>query len=216
MLYDCEHGMIPFEKLHDLILMGNAIEIPSIVRVPELCRSEVSKALDCGATGVMVPMVETREEAMRMVDWSKYPPHGKRGYSGGANTGYKPSGGHKKNMEIINKGMISIAQVETTKGVENLESIVSVDGIDAIVVGPADLAISLGIPGEMANPLLIDHIRKIAKVTKSHQKAFGIIGGLPLLKQFKEELNIIINAIDTHILRDGFMKNVRELNQIFS
>lgn len=96
LLYDCEHGMIPFEKLHDLILMGNAIEIPSIVRVPELCRSEVSKALDCGATGVMVPMVETREEAMRMVDWSKYPPHGKRGYSGGANTGYKPSGGHKK------------------------------------------------------------------------------------------------------------------------
>lgn len=81
LFYDCEHGMIPYHRLEKLILMGNAEGIPSIVRVAQLARRDVSQALDCGADGVMVPMIETVEQAKQLVAWSKYPPLGIRSYS---------------------------------------------------------------------------------------------------------------------------------------
>ena len=77
-LYDCEHGIIPYEKLHDLMLCGNALDLPSIVRVPELSRAWVSRILDFGASGVMVPMMESAEQARKLADWAKYPPLGRR------------------------------------------------------------------------------------------------------------------------------------------
>lgn len=103
LFYDLEHGMISLDKLHDLILMGNAIHIESWVRVPELSRAWVSRGLDCGASGIMVPMIETKQQAQGLVNWSKYPPIGQRSYSGGANTFYKPSGHHEANMKELNE-----------------------------------------------------------------------------------------------------------------
>ena len=87
-LYDCEHGVLSYEQLHDLMVLGNMRKLSSIVRVAQLARSDVSRILDYGAAGVMVPMIETAEQAEQLVQWSKYPPLGKRSYSGGANTHY--------------------------------------------------------------------------------------------------------------------------------
>ncbi len=99
MFYDGEHGMLQTDKLHDLVLFGNNINLPTFIRVGELSRMEISQALDCGARGIMVPMIETKEMAEQLVAYSKYPPIGIRGYSSGANTNYGPSGGHRINMD---------------------------------------------------------------------------------------------------------------------
>lgn len=82
--YDLEHGTLSLDKLHDLMLMGNNMGIPSIVRACDLTKEGVSKALDFGASGVMIPNIETKEEALRLVQYAKYPPIGNRSYSGGA------------------------------------------------------------------------------------------------------------------------------------
>lgn len=215
LFYDCEHGMYTYETLHNLILMGNAVGISSFVRVPQLARGDVSRALDCGATGVMVPMIENKKQAELLVEWSKYPPVGIRGYAGGANTNYKPSGNHKNNMDELNRTVISIVQIETKMGVKNIEEILSVEGIDAAIVGPADLAISLGIPGDYFNKNEIEAIDKIAAACQKYKKGFGIIGKLELIEKYKDEINFLINKIDVDIIREGFVKSVKDFDDLY-
>lgn len=215
LFYDCEHGMYTYETLHNLILMGNAVGIPSFVRVPQLARGDVSRSLDCGATGVMVPMIENKEQAELLVQWSKYPPIGNRGYSGGANTNYRASGNHRANMIELNESVISIAQIETGLGVKNIEEIVSVEGIDAVIVGPADLAISLDIPGDYFNPIEIEAINKVAFACEKYKKGFGIIGKLELIEKYKDKINFLITKIDIDIIREGFSKSVKDFDDLY-
>lgn len=212
--YDCEHGVLSNEKLHDLMVLANASAFASIVRVPQLGRMDISRILDYGATGVMVPMIETKEQAELLVGWSKYPPIGKRSYSGGANTHYGPSGNHKENMSIQNERTMSIVQIETLKGVENIDEILSVNGIDAAIVGPCDLGISINNPDNMMDSKELRLIKEVAKACKKHKKLFGIIGGMHLLNYFKDDIDILVAAIDTNILRDGIKKAVEEYDKI--
>lgn len=208
--YDGEHGIISEEKLHDLMVLGNAAGFPSIVRVPQLARRDVSRMLDAGASGIMVPMIETKEQAQQLVDWSKYPPLGKRSYSGGANTHYASGGNHAKNMKNINHRTITIVQIETVKGVENVDEILSVEGIDAAIVGPCDLGISMGNPDNVMDPEELRLIQKVADSCKRHNKAFGIIGDMKLLERFKDDITILVAAVDTKILRSGLIKAIKE------
>lgn len=212
--YDCEHGSCNHEKLHDLMVLANASGFSSLVRVAQLARADVSKMLDYGATGIMVPMIETKEQAQQLVNWSKYPPLGKRSYSGGANTHYGPSGNHAQNMKEQNERTITIVQIETLQGVENIDEILSVEGIDAAIVGPCDLGISINNPDNVMDPQELALIEKVIKSCKCHQKAFGIIGGIQLLKHFKEDIDILVSAIDTNIIRDGIIKSVKEYENL--
>lgn len=215
LFYDCEHGMYSYEKLHDLLLMGNSIGLLSFVRVAQLARGDISKVLDCGATGVMVPMIETVEQAKRLVDWSKYPPIGKRSYAGGANTNYSGSCNHKNNMMNINNRVITIAQIETKLGIDNIYEIAAVDGIDSILVGPADLAISLGIPEDYFNIKEIEAIDKVVDACKKNKKSFGIIGKLELVEKYKEDINLLVTKIDLDIIREGFIKSINEMKSLY-
>jgi 2-dehydro-3-deoxyglucarate aldolase/4-hydroxy-2-oxoheptanedioate aldolase len=212
--YDGEHGIISEEKLHDLMVLGNAAGFPSIVRVPQLARRDVSRMLDAGAAGIMVPMIETKEQAQQLAEWSKYPPLGKRSYSGGANTHYASSGNHAQNMENMNHKTISIVQIETIKGVENVDEILSVEGIDAAIVGPCDLGISMGNPDNVMDPEELKLIQKVADSCRKYKKAFGIIGDMKLLEYFKDDITILIAAIDTRILRAGLTKAVKEYESL--
>lgn len=215
LFYDCEHGMYTYETLHNLILMGNAVGIPSLVRVPQLARGDVSRVLDCGASGVMVPMIENKEQVELLVKWSKYPPIGDRGYAGGANTNYKPSGNHKNNMREINESVISIAQIETENGIKNIEEIVSTEGIDAAIVGPSDLAISIGIPDDYLNSIEIESINKVAAACQKYKKGFGIIGKLDLIEKYKNEINFLITKTDVDMIREGFARSVKDFDDLY-
>lgn len=212
--YDCEHGVLASEKLHDLMVLANASSFSSIVRVPQLSRCDISRMLDYGTTGIMVPMIETKEQAELLVAYSKYSPLGKRSYSGGANTHYGPSGNHAQNMKEQNDRTLSIVQIETVKGVENIDAILSVEGIDAAIIGPCDLGISMNNPDNVMDLEELALIEKVATSCKLHQKAFGIIGGMKLLTYFKEDINILVAAIDTNIIRDGIKQAVYEYEQL--
>lgn len=214
--YDLEHGYIPLEKCANLMLLNHGYGLTSFIRVPQLDKAWVSKALDCGADGIMVPMIETTKQALDLVNYSKYLPLGKRGYSGGANTYYGPSGNHQVNMEKANKRIVTIAQIETKLGVENIEAIANVEGIDALIVGPADLGISLGLSDDLNHPLLIESIIKVANVAQKYNKKFGIIGNLTLHGLVKDHLDYIISSIDINCIKQMFKQQMESIQSFIN
>ena len=206
-MFDCEHGNYSYESLHDMFLMGKALGLNGLLRVPQLSKDHISRALDCGAAGAMIPMTETVEQAQEIVWWSKYAPLGGRGYgSGGANTDYVGGGKHSEVMEATNRKIVSIAQIETKLAVDNADKIAAVEGIDVLLIGPNDLSISLGIPGDLMNPIELDAIAHVAASCKKHGKFFGLHAGIKLLEKFREELLFVMSQTDTDILAEGFSR----------
>ena len=204
-MFDCEHGNYSYESLHDMFLMGKALGLNGLLRVPQLSKDHISRALDCGAAGAMIPMTETVEQAEEIVWWSKYAPLGGRGYgSGGANTDYVGGGKHSEVMEATNQKIVSIAQIETKLAVDNAEKIAAVEGIDVLLIGPNDLSISLGVPGDLMNPIELDAIAHVAASCKQHGKFFGLHAGIKLLEKFSDELQFVMSQTDTDILAAGF------------
>ena len=159
-------------------------------------------------------MIETQEMAQKLVEWSKYPPIGNRGYSSGANTNYGPSGGHRENMDSINQKTVTIAQIETKLGIDNAEDIISTPGIDAIIVGPVDLSISLDVTGDIMHPKQLEAIDKVVALCAKYHKSFGIIGSNAILEHYKDHINYFVSAIDSNIIRDGIIKSVKDYDQI--
>lgn len=216
LFFDGEHGDIDATRLSSLMLLGNALQIPSIVRVPQLARADVSRVLDLGASGVMVPMVESAAQAEQLVSWAKYPPMGSRSYSGGAHTGYGPSGHHEENMSRANVSTLAIAQIETVEGVGHVEEILAVPGLDAAVVGPCDLAISMGKPDDVGCPEELALIDRVRDACVGAGKGFGIIGGNAMLARYASSINLMVSAIDAHILRDAFSQAAGEYRKILA
>ena len=208
-MYDCEHAMLDIETLHDTFLLANALGLGAFVRVPAGTKEWISRVLDAGATGVMVPMVENRKMAEDLAKYSKYQPIGGRGYAGTiAYSGYA-GGKHTEVMESQNKKVITIAQIETKSGVENAEDIASVEGIDALLIGPNDLSIDLGIPGDLMNPIELEAIAKVAAACKKYNKAFGLHAGAPMFAKFKDDLTLVMCSTDIDVLNSGF-KSINE------
>ncbi len=206
-MYDCEHSNYSYESLHDLFIMGNALGLSGLLRVPQLSREHISRAMDCGASGAMVPMTETVKQAEELVRWSKYTPLGERGFgSGCAHTDYLGGGKHSEIMEAANAKTISIAQIETKLAVDNAEAISAVKGIDVLLIGPNDLSISLGIPGDVMNPIELDAIAHVAASCNKHGKFFGLHAGLKLLEKFSDDLSFVMSQTDTDILAEGFSR----------
>jgi 2-keto-3-deoxy-L-rhamnonate aldolase RhmA len=171
--------------------------------------------MDAGASGIMTPMTQTPEEAWDLVKWSKYAPIGERGYgSGVAPVEYRGGIGPAEQMQYGNSRNIAIAQIESKLGVDNAEEIAKIDGIDVLLIGPNDLSITLGIPGEFGNPMEVEAIKHVIGACKKHGKSFGMAAGPQLLKEYADDLNMIICYGDLYVLRNGFKdinKMAREL-----
>ncbi len=204
-MLDMEHGPYSFETLSDTVLAGRAMGLGVMARVPELARSYVSRALDCGVDGVMVPMIETKEQAELLAGWAKFPPYGKRGLgSSGGHTMYAKPTDTAAFVQAADRQTIAIAQVETITGANNADAIAGVPGIDALVVGPNDLAMSLNRPGELSSPVQDAAIQRIADATKKHSKIFGMHAGTALLKRWVDQnMTLVINSMDMDILANG-------------
>ena len=205
LLYDCEHGAYTFENLHDLFVTGNAMGFDSFVRVAELSKDWISRALDAGATGIMVPMTETPEQAKEIVKWSKFTPIGDRGYGSGlAHSNYLGGGKHTDVMKTQNDRVVTIAQIETALGVANADAIAGTEGIDVLLIGPNDLSISLGIPGDLMNPIELEAIAKVAAACKKHGKSFGLHAGAKMHEIFKNDETFMMLSTDLDLLAAGF------------
>ena len=151
-----------------------AARLPAIFRVPSKAYDQVARAADMGAEGVMVPMVDTAEEARDLASYLKYTPAGRRGVALGiAHDNYGGSGSVHERLSAANRRTCLFAQIETASGVEEAEAIAAVDGVDCLWVGHFDLSASLGIPGEFEHAAFLDAIDRVAAACRRHGKALG-------------------------------------------
>jgi 2-dehydro-3-deoxyglucarate aldolase/4-hydroxy-2-oxoheptanedioate aldolase len=164
---DMEHTGISFETLKGLIAGCRGIGLPPIVRVPATQYDYISRVLDIGAHGVMVPIVETREQAEFIVSCTRYPPEGRRGAAFGvAHDDYLP-GSPVDKIAAAHRRNLVITQIETPKGVENSAAIAAVPNVDVLWVGHFDLTNFMGIPGQFEHP---DYLAALAKVVGAARK----------------------------------------------
>ena len=206
-MFDLEHGAYDTGALADAFALARALGIGGFIRVPELSKGYVSKALDAGAIGVMVPMLETSAQAEQLVEWAKFTPVGKRGFgSNGGHTNYgSPKGTTAEFMEMSNRETLTIAQIETEDGVANVDAIAATDGIDALLIGPNDLSLSLGVPGDLLGDTLHEAIGKVAAAARANNKTFGLHAPDALLERWiPEGCNMVMSGLDAGILTSGF------------
>ena len=172
---DMEHSGFGFDSVKQLLRYMEAAALPAFVRVPSRHYHHIARALDMGAEGIMLPMVTTAEEARRIAAHAKYPPHGHRGVALGiAHDRYAP-GSPVAKMRAANKRVAVFLLVETRAGVENVDEIAAVDGIDGIWIGHFDLSTSLGVPGQFDHPDLVAAENRVARACARHKKSFGCL-----------------------------------------
>lgn len=173
-IYDMEHGRCDITMLEQMVASCRGSNIVPMVRVPDLNFAPLSRVLDVGARGVMVPRVETRQQTEEIVRQLKYAPQGKRGVAlGVAHDLYRAAG--PEFFEQANEETMVIALLESTRAFENLESIISVPGLDVAWVGHYDLTSSMGLPGQFDHPRFLQAMEDLVAVCRRHGVAPGFL-----------------------------------------
>ena len=155
---DGEHGPLETRELAS-ILQAVGDKTACIVRVPEAAEVPIKKALDLGAHGIIVPQVNTAEQAANVVRWSRYAPEGERGVGLARAHGYGVK--FREYVSAANREIAVIVQAEHARAVENIDAIVRVPGVDAVLLGPYDLSASLGKMGQIDDPAVITAIGRV-------------------------------------------------------
>ncbi len=171
---DCEHFPADLRDCAMMIRCAREIDLPIFFRISLTVQQMLSKLLDLGAMGFIIPSVESAAQAREIIRWTKYPPLGKRG------RGYMM--GCENYATALEPELLSAAddytmiavQIETTTGLENCEEIFAVEGIEACFVGPADLSVSMGIPGQSDNPRLGEAVERVFQSAAAAGVAPGI------------------------------------------
>jgi 2-dehydro-3-deoxyglucarate aldolase len=201
---DAEHSPIDTPQIHSLVqaIKAGSNQCAPIARVPKSDYYLIKRYLDAGITGIIAPLVNTREDAEELISATKYPPLGNRG------VGYCAANQYGSNiiesLETSNNSILSVVQIEHQKGVENIDDILSVPEIDAVFIGPYDLSASLGIPGEFDDPKYIEARDKIFNSCKQHSIPIGIHVVQPNVDEFvdyaKKGYKLIAYSLDITIL----------------
>jgi 2-keto-3-deoxy-L-rhamnonate aldolase RhmA len=174
-IFDMEHTGWSVETIRLLIATSRSTGVPAYVRVPATEYHFIARVLDMGAMGIMVPMCESAEQARRLVQSAKYPPMGRRGAAFSIAHDDYTGGDLTAKIESANRETLLIAQIETVAGVEYVDEIAAVDGIDVLWIGQFDLANSLGFPGQFEHPRFVDAVDRVLAACKKHGKTPGVM-----------------------------------------
>lgn len=174
-LVDTEHTTMTLETVENVSRAIDAQGEPTetIVRVPSNDQVRIKRVLDIGVAGVMVPMIESADEAEQVVDAVNYPPDGDRGIASGRASEYGRE--FVDYVSEANGSIVTIVQIESRTGLENVEEIAAVDGIDALFVGPADLSGALGVFAEWEAPKLQNAIDRVLRAGARHSTPVGTL-----------------------------------------
>lgn len=174
-IVDTEHSAYTHLDVQNFALAAQTRNIALLVRPPGGDYLSIAKVLDCGAEGILVPRVETPEEVAGIIAAAKYPPVGNRGYSpSGVTTGYKKSLTQAQKVQQINQEVLILLQIEKDAAINQIDAILRPPEIDGVIIGPADLSLSMGIPGEYDNPKFVDAITRVIAACKARNIPCGI------------------------------------------
>ena len=214
LVVDIEHTSIDLETTQSLISTIQAKGIKALVRVSKNEEVVIKKILDMGADGIIVPMVNSKEDAIQAVNYVKYPPVGKRGVGLARAQGYGTK--FEEYKERLQDEIVVIAQVEHIDSVNNLEEILSVEGIDGIIVGPYDLSGSMGKPGKFEDEDVVEAIKRVEITCKKMGKALGfhVISAdhKEMLKKINDGFTFIAFSLDFFFLGESARNEMKKIN----
>ncbi len=207
-LYDMEHTGMSLETLKVQVAACRGLGVAPMVRVPRGEYHFLARALDVGAQGLMIPMVESEAQAKAIVEATHYPPKGRRGAAFGfPHDDYEP-GNPLDKIRVADDRNVIIAQIETERGLAAVEEIAAVDGIDVLWVGHFDLTNFLGIPGQFDHPKFLDAIKRVVAAARKYDKGLGF---MPTDEQWAEEFkghgfNMLAAGTDQAIVLAGYRR----------
>lgn len=173
-LIDLEHGSGTFTELRAQLMAARGSRAVPIVRLPSIDGDLVKFVMDSGAAGVMFPYVADEEEARRAVQLMKYPPQGSRGVAQVIRaTQYGRD--WKNYLQEANDRSLVIVQIETPQAADRADAIAAVEGVDVLFVGPMDLSVNLGHPGDFSPPGFVRHLTDVVAACERHGKSAGIL-----------------------------------------
>jgi 2-dehydro-3-deoxyglucarate aldolase len=173
---DLEHSAITIREAEELIRVISLCGVPALVRLTSNDSNQIKRVMDAGAHGVIVPMVNSREDAEKAVQSLYYPPVGQRGVGLARAQGYGTS--FLAYQKWLKDEAVIIVMIEHIDAVNNLEEILTVPGVDGFIIGPYDLSTSMGIPGDFEDPRMVEAIEKIRTISS----ALGKTGGLHVVE----------------------------------
>ena len=210
---DGQHGTLDYHDIVNAVRACNLIQRPAVVRVPGYDAGDIGKALDTGAEGVMVPMINNAEQAYGAVKASKFAPVGSRSYGGRRPVDMDGRG-------YANRGVVQpllICQIENAAGLQNVNSIAEIEGVEALFFGPDDMSLEAGLPMDKPRPngYFKDAVRSIAAAAKSYNKIAGGVFTSPETVREAAELGyrLIISTADVALLASGSQEKAREVRQ---
>lgn len=210
-VYDMEHTGLDFETLKWLFATCRGLPLEPMVRVPGSDYHWLARALDIGARGIMIPMVESQAQAKQIVQACRYPNTGRRGAAFGfAQCNYQ-GGSVVDKVRDYNDRTVIIAQIETERGMDNIDAIAAVEGIDVLWLGHFDLSNFLGIPGEFDNPRFLQAMERIATVARQHGKAAAFLATDAVWTERARRLGYTMLAAgpDTGVLQQGMSQLIQ-------
>ncbi len=172
--FDAEHGPFDWETLQLLTRTALRLGLCPLVRVADLQYSLVARALDCGAQGIVLPRVESPEALRAAIGWTRFPPEGSRGYGLGPAHLEFESVTIAEALAHLNENTLVVVQIETITGLERIDDVLAVPGIDAVLIGPADLSVAVGVPGQFEHPAFVAAVEKIVDSCRRHRVAPGM------------------------------------------
>jgi 4-hydroxy-2-oxoheptanedioate aldolase len=212
---DLEHGALSIETASQMCVAALDADISPIVRVPNGEYSLATRLLDNGALGIVIPHVETADEARIITDRLRYPPKGHRGvFSITPQFAYKPA---SEMTTVLNSSNLIVVMLESANAIANADSIAAIDGVDVLLIGTNDLCLEMQIPGELGNEKIVDAYGRVIAACHKHGKWAGM-GGVyneELMARYVEMgVRFIIAGGDLGFLMDSAAKRASLLRKL--
>ncbi len=204
-LIDAEHGSMGVESCENMVRAAESVGFPAFIRVAMNIRQNILRYLDIGALGVQLPMVNNRAEAEAVVEAVKYPPQGRRGLAAVRAADYGIGTSLQEYTAMANEELLVVVQIETLQAVENLDQILSVEGVDIFFIGPVDLSTSMGHTGQVNHPEVQEMIEKLAGRIRAAGRAAGTTAYTPeaLAKAQERGFQYITHGITAMVTKSG-------------
>ena len=215
LVIDMEHTSIDLTTAHNLIATIQANGMKALVRVSKNEEVIIKRILDMGADGIVIPMVKSKADAVEAIDYAKYPPIGKRGV--GLFRAQKYGLGFDEYKKWVKEELVIIAQIEHIDAVNNIEEIITTDGIDGVIIGPYDLSGSMGYPGEYHREDVKEAIVEVLRVCKENNfpSGFHVIESNPskLQNRIDEGCTFLAYSLDFFFLGDSARDGMKKLKE---
>ncbi len=216
-LFDLEHSGYGIDRMRTVLAAARSADTVPFLRVPDAAYDLIARGLDVGALGVMVPAVESVEEALLVASAARFPPVGRRGFGLLFRDEWEP-GGVPATLEKANAETIVLVQIETVAGLDAVEEIAAVDGIDVLWIGHFDLTASLGIPGDFSNRRYHEAVDRIVAAGTAARKPVGMVCGSPEEGRGLVErgFRILAYSIDVILYEDAVKAGLDELRTLLA